>query len=71
MNFADHWIAYAALVVFLFAYLLVIVEESLHLRKSKPVMVAAGVIWIFTVIAYTSQQTTHLVGEILRHNLLS
>jgi Na+/H+ antiporter NhaD/arsenite permease-like protein len=70
MNFADHWIGYAALVVFLFAYLLVIVEESLHLRKSKPVMVAAGVIWILTAIAYASQQQTHLVAEILRHNLL-
>ena len=40
MSFTDHWIGYAALVVFLFAYLLVIVEESLHLRKSKPVMFA-------------------------------
>jgi Na+/H+ antiporter NhaD/arsenite permease-like protein len=70
MNFSDHWIGYAALVVFLFAYLLVIVEESLHLRKSKPVMVAAGVIWILTAIAYASQQQTHLVAEILRHNLL-
>ncbi|MDX2252538.1 MAG: sodium:proton antiporter NhaD [Nitrospira sp.] len=70
MNFADHWIGYAALIVFLFAYLLVIVEESLHLRKSKPVMVAAGVIWILTAIAYASQQQTHLVAELLRHNLL-
>jgi Na+/H+ antiporter NhaD/arsenite permease-like protein len=68
MSFADHWIGYAALVVFLFAYLLVIVEESLHLRKSKPVMVAAGVIWILTAIA--SQQRAHLAAEILRHNLL-
>ena len=70
MNFADHWIGYTALVVFLFAYLLVIVEENLHLRKSKPVMVAAGVIWILTAIAYASQQRAHLVAEILRHNLL-
>lgn len=70
MNFSDHWIGYAALVVFLVAYLLVIVEESLHLRKSKPVMVAAGIIWILTAIAYAAQQQTHLVAEILRHNLL-
>lgn len=70
MNFTDHWIGYAALVVFLFAYLLVIVEESLHLRKSKPVMVAAGVIWILTATAYASQHQSHLAAEILRHNLL-
>ena len=70
VSFTDHWIGYAALVVFLFAYLLVIVEESLHLRKSKPVMVAAGVIWMLTAIAYAAQQQSHLVAEILRHNLL-
>ncbi|MDH4088553.1 MAG: sodium:proton antiporter NhaD [Nitrospira sp.] len=70
ISFADHWIGYAALAVFLAAYILVIVEESLHLRKSKPVMVAAGVIWVLTAIAYASQQQSHLVAEILRHNLL-
>ena len=59
-----------ALTVFLAAYLLVIFEESLHLRKSKPVMVAAGVIWILTAIAYASQSRSHVVAEILRHNLL-
>ncbi|MDH4251812.1 MAG: sodium:proton antiporter NhaD [Nitrospira sp.] len=70
ISFADHWIGYAALAVFLAAYILVIVEESLHLRKSKPVMVAAGVIWVLTAIAYASQQQSHIVAEILRHNLL-
>ena len=70
VSFTDHWTGYAAFTVFVAAYILVIVEESLHLRKSKPVMVAAGVIWILTAIAYASQQQTHLVAEILRHNLL-
>jgi Na+/H+ antiporter NhaD/arsenite permease-like protein len=70
VSFADHWIGYTALAVFVAAYILVIVEESLHLRKSKPVMVAAGVIWVLTAIAYASQQQSHLVAEILRHNLL-
>lgn len=70
VSFTDHWIGYTAFAVFLAAYILVIVEESLHLRKSKPVMVAAGVIWVLTAIAYASQQQSHLVAEILRHNLL-
>lgn len=70
LSFTDHWAGYLALAVFLAAYALVIVEESLHLRKSKPVMVAAGVIWILTAIAYASQHQSHLVAEILRHNLL-
>jgi Na+/H+ antiporter NhaD/arsenite permease-like protein len=70
LSFTDHWIGYVAVTVFLAAYVLVIVEESLHLRKSKPVMVAAGAIWILTAIAYASQHQSHLVAEILRHNLL-
>ena len=70
VSFTDHWTGYAAFTVFVAAYILVIVEESLHLRKSKPVMVAAGAIWMLTAIAYASQQQSHLVAEILRHNLL-
>jgi Na+/H+ antiporter NhaD/arsenite permease-like protein len=70
LNFTDHWTGYIALAVFLAAYVLVIVEENLDLRKSKPVMVAAGAIWILTAIAYASQHQSHAVAELLRHNLL-
>lgn len=70
LSFTDHWTGYVALAVFLVAYVFVIVEENLQLRKSKPVMVAAGAIWILTAIAYASQNQSHLVAEILRHNLL-
>jgi len=40
------------LLLFVAAYLLVIFEERLHLRKSKPVMVAAGLIWVLVALAY-------------------
>ena len=45
MDFTGHGAAIAALAVFILAYALVISEETIHLRKSKPVMVAAGIIW--------------------------
>lgn len=70
LSFTDHWTGYLALAIFLAAYALVIAEEHFDLRKSKPVMVAAGAIWILTAIAYASQQQSHLAAEILRHNLL-
>ena len=70
LSFTDQWTGYVALAVFLAAYVLVIVEESLHLRKSKPVMVAAGVIWMLTAIAYVSHNQSHAVAEVLRQNLL-
>lgn len=39
------WIGFAALGIFVLAYALVMGEEFLHMRKSKPLLVAAGVIW--------------------------
>jgi Na+/H+ antiporter NhaD/arsenite permease-like protein len=41
-----------ALVVFVIAYAFVITEEFTSMRKSKPVVIAAGVIWILVAVAY-------------------
>ena len=60
----------AALVVFALAYALVISEEFLHLRKSKPVIVAAGIIWILIAVALQQQGDTSTAAAALRHNLL-
>jgi Na+/H+ antiporter NhaD/arsenite permease-like protein len=40
------------LLLFVAAYALVILEEKLHLRKSKPVLVAAGLIWVMVALAF-------------------
>lgn len=60
----------AALAIFVVAYALVINEEFLHLRKSKPVIVAAGLIWVLIGIVYALRGDTHTAAEALRHNLL-
>jgi len=54
VDLTEHWAAIVALAVFVFAYMFVIAEEAIHLRKSKPVIVAAGLIWVLVAIAYTS-----------------
>lgn len=41
-----------SLVIFVAAYLLVVLEEVTHMRKSKPVMLAAGLIWALIGVAY-------------------
>ncbi|RUR30858.1 sodium:proton antiporter [Vreelandella andesensis] len=38
-------VGFFAVAVFVLAYALVMAEEKLHMRKSKPVLVAAGIIW--------------------------
>lgn len=45
-------IGFAALAIFVLAYTLVVLEEATEMRKSKPVMVAAGAIWVLIGIAY-------------------
>ncbi len=43
-----------ALALFILAYAFVMAEDIIQLRKSKPVVFAAGVIWLF--VAYIAQQ---------------
>jgi len=65
-----HWTGIVALVVFIVAYALVIGEETIHLRKSKPVMVAAGIVWILVALAYAELGNAEAVEELVRHGLL-
>ena len=51
-DFTGHTAAILCVVIFVLAYSLVIGEEVLHLRKSKPVIVAAGIIWTIVAIIY-------------------
>lgn len=60
----------AALIIFVFAYGTVISEEFLHLRKSKPVMVAAGLIWILVGSAYSLSGDTATAEQAVRANIL-
>ena len=70
LDFSGHWAGFVSLAVFVAAYALVIGEETLHLRKSKPVMAAAGVIWVFVAIAYAGADASAAAEEAVRHNLL-
>ena len=63
-------VGYLCLGIFVLAYTLVIGEEFLHLRKSKPVLLAAGLIWILIAIAYADHGANDMVEMALRHNLL-
>ena len=58
-----------ALLLFVAAYALVICEEQLHLRKSKPVIVAAGIIWILVAITYKALGQPDAAHAAILHNL--
>ncbi len=61
------WLAIA---LFVIAYALVMAEEFTHLRKSKPVILAAGIIWGMIGYVYASHGMSELAEEAVRHNLL-
>lgn len=42
--------AIICLAIFVFSYALVLLEEKIHLRKSKPVILGSGLIWMFIAI---------------------
>ena len=59
-----------ALIIFIAAYMIVLAEEFLHLRKSKPVIVAAGVIWTLVAVAYhLNGASPDVVTNAVRHNV--
>lgn len=70
LDLTRHWAGYAGLVIFVAAYGLVVLEERLHLRKSKPVIVAAGLIWGLIAAVYAVHGDKHTVEIAVRHNLL-
>lgn len=70
MDLTTHWAGILAIAIFVGAYSLVILEENIHLRKSKPVIVAAGFIWILVAFAYMNAGDTHTAEELVRHNIL-
>ncbi|MGH7713982.1 MAG: sodium:proton antiporter NhaD [Gemmatimonadaceae bacterium] len=63
----DHWTAWAALLFFALSYVLVMYEDRTQLRKSVPMIVAAGVLWI---LAAMSPLSDAIVEEKLRDSIL-
>ncbi|MEQ9209107.1 MAG: sodium:proton antiporter NhaD, partial [Pseudomonadales bacterium] len=59
-----------AIVIFVLAYGLIISEENIHLKKSKPAVVAAGLIWVLVALAYNQQDQGALAEQLVEHNLL-
>ncbi|MEQ8205665.1 MAG: sodium:proton antiporter NhaD [Woeseia sp.] len=69
MDLTGHWVGITALVVFVVAYAFVITEEFTHLRKSKPVMLAAGIIWAVIGVYYAQTGEHELLDEAVREYL--
>jgi len=69
IDLTTSWVGMASALIFFGAYLVVMAEEFTHLRKSKPVMLAAGIIWALIAWYYQAHNIPHVVEAALRHNL--
>ena len=54
IDLTRHPVGYLALLIFFVAYGLVAIEKAIQLRKSKPVMLAAGLLRLGTVLRFVS-----------------
>jgi len=70
LDLTTEWVGYASIAVFVIAYGFVMAEEFTHLRKSKPVILAAGLIWAMIALVYAENGLTHQAEHAVRHNLL-
>ncbi|WP_442918172.1 sodium:proton antiporter NhaD [Magnetococcus sp. PR-3] len=80
-DLTEMWVGPTAIVIFVLAYALVMGEEFTHMRKSKPVIFAAGLIWAIVAYVYadfaggiadpgTQKAVQHAAEAAVRHNIL-
>ena len=69
LDLTQHWVGYLALALFTLAYLLAMTEEVTELRKSKPMVFAASVIWIFIAAIYANDGMSEQAGLAFRSTL--
>ena len=72
IDLTTSYVGYISLIIFVLAYALVMVEEFSHLRKSKPVIISAALIWGIIAFYFSSQPGSHSenIEQALEHNIL-
>ena len=71
MDLTTTYIGITSLVIFFIAYAVVMIEEFTHLRKSKPVIISAALIWALIAYYYSSNGINSEQIELaFEHNLL-
>jgi Na+/H+ antiporter NhaD/arsenite permease-like protein len=61
---------YLSVAIFILAYSLVPLENNIHLLKSKPVLVAAGLIWILVALAFNEIGASEQAHNAIKHAII-
>ncbi|MAZ89244.1 MAG: sodium:proton antiporter [Cellvibrionaceae bacterium] len=70
MDLTAHWVGIFSLVCFAISYFFVVGEEFTHMRKSKAVIFAAGVIWAVIAWKFASMGHVTEAEEAVKHFLV-
>jgi NhaD family Na+/H+ antiporter len=72
IDLTTSYIGIISLIIFFLAYVIVMIEEFTHLRKSKPVIISAALIWGLIALYYTMipRDYSQEVEQALEHNIL-
>ena len=71
LDLTNNWAGYFSLVVMVAAYIAVMFEDMTELRKPKPMLLAAALIWFVIVLAYQQQGNDLLAVTSFKSNLQS
>jgi len=69
LDLTHHWAGYFSLIVMVAAYVAAMFEDVIELRKSKPMLLAAALIWAAIVAVYQQQGHNELAIAAFRSNL--
>lgn len=70
LDLTGHWLGFCAVALFLVAYALVATEEWTRLRKSTPVLIAAGFIWMLVAVAARGSHAQDVLSGSARESIL-
>jgi Na+/H+ antiporter NhaD/arsenite permease-like protein len=70
IDLTQHLVGYLCLAIFFVAYGFVAIENAIHMRKSKPVMLAAGLIWALLGVVYAANGQSRVLEAAAKHVIL-
>ena len=71
LDLTHHWAGYFSLLAMVLAYVAAMLEEGTYLRKSKPMLLGASLVWFVIALTYRQHGVVQLAADSFKENLLA
>jgi Na+/H+ antiporter NhaD/arsenite permease-like protein len=71
LDLTNHWVGYFCLFILILAYIAAMLEEVIELRKSKPMLLGAALMWLAIAFIYRLEGSPDLAVKAFKENLLA